>query len=182
MSRIPFFSSRGGGIVDPSPALPQPFGRLSLPFSYFLRLPLSAATRSRASSERGTGLRSLRPFFYRTCFISPLGTPRWPILPVFTDRFGPSTCLPRVPDPPHCGGAGAPPYRLVQSPQVRCRFVPEPFVCPGFVGKRVSRSDVALALSRRETRSPSNPEPRLLDNLRDHTSTNRTTTFTNREP
>jgi len=62
-------------------------------------------------------------------------------------------CLPSVPDPPHCGGSGAPPQP--------CRWS---YPCPAVAsmsgirrGTSSSQRCRACALSRRGTRSSSNP-------------------------
>jgi len=123
------------------------------PSSCLLRLPHSAATRSRASPERGTGLRSLSLF---SSFLdAPSSHTRGGFAPA-------PSCPSSPPKSAHYNGPRVVP--LCPTRQWSPKALSFLLLClhmRGFVGERVARSDVRRLrrLSRRGTRSSSNPLP-----------------------
>ena len=135
----------------PSPALAQPFGRWFRTF--FLLAPLAPlccyAQQSVVRARDGTAV----PTAILLPHLSSVATGD-PWVAVFTSpACSPATPL-LVPDPPHCGGSGAPPQPYRWS-----------YPCPAVAsmsgirrGTSSSQRCRACALSRRGTRSSSNPD------------------------
>ena len=172
-----FVSCGGGGPQSRPPLMLSRSAAGSGASSYLCRLPLSAATRSRASHDRRDGPAVPSTVFRLNCLSSSE-----PASPFACGAANPSLFSPTASFVSQLTLSAVEPEPLRDRPGGPNRRR-RPCLCASMswcVVKRVAHSNVATALLRRATRSSSYPA--LLHDLSHNTSADRPSTLADREP